>query len=449
MKRSGNRWMFVADSQDARGEDIVKSLTALGYSARLINSEREQAQPGEVAIFGMNKRDLPTTGSKPKHMRLAAHDVPNDCVPEWAQQTAFRVAIVNTGPIGYKNGAEQFRPAIGSIAESLWSMARAYEAWNPHKPGQLPAPWGPEPTGEKIDVFIKWRGNAYDQLPTTTPERIFALNGITTLYGQSRISGWKSGDQKTLLLMGCVQLNRARTDVAGGMNQQKMQQVVNCLGMIANELLQQQAVERIVVAMSDDSMLLDTTLRDSLNPLLFADLAEIGPYLNGDLPTWGLRRDGNLGARTDAQVAEALQRNRRMIETHLVNPLATATRVPVEVVPWIDLYAEILDDAKAIVEKHRHLVEGIYARRAQTYHSYKRVHQFLGEEAGLRRSFANAALYVADALLSVRNPELVTIDYEYDDQWMQELLPALITTWGNDEGAFVTLPANLRQPWIA
>jgi hypothetical protein len=413
-------WKFVVSDIDPLAEKVYTKLVKLGREVRKIDPNRDFAYSDEVALFSVGVKL-----GRGRFTRTASYRIPKELIPEWAKPTPFVVAL-------HQNTQLNSRHTIESAVESL---VYNYEMWIPNFESP---PSGSAPThdGSYRKEYDEWISRAIAQTSTNLADVLKGF-GVSTLYGNSP-EHWEN---QSLLLMGCVHLNPKRTDVMEALDPVKSERVVQSLQSLINMLIaKQNVINQITFALADELMLKNTTLKASLNPLMSADLSQMEDLRD-------TRRSGDANHQSDEQMSLALALNASITQEQITFPLGDRVSVPVNKSSWLDILDPYMEEAEELAVKFEGLGNEIYARRAQSYESYNRIHTKLGAAAGLERARANMVIYLATALLAHTQRDCTIIEYEYDDQWMTELRPPLEHIWGDKPPLYLALPKRLRQPW--
>lgn len=415
------KWSYAARHGDPVGLAALDMLKSQGRST-LVVDDRTTLAPNTVALFGTDAK------TRSRYLRLAKHRMEQEGieVPKWAEKLPFVVAVNAKWAAKYPHG----------LAIALREMASAQAAW---WPGMLSpeAPWNPQWLQSCHPNFPAWRKEAREAVKDlSTIERLtHRLEPIFSMRTQPPI--------KRLMITGCANFNKPHTDVVDALPAWKCEFVVEELRKIVDEA----AVESASFVVPRGDLVCDA-LRDHYHPFMFMSLDEVSHHVGYRVgPSARILGEAHAHARTDAEVARAMDISGDMLEREIVQRLQSACTTPVRAITWSDYIGPYVERATAIAQRHIPVAEGIYEERVATRESYASLHK-IDPARGLKRTVSNVIMYIAEAMYLKDHPEVAVVNCEYADTFWKRLENILeCHVWGMDP-AFIGMTAqNVRQPW--
>jgi hypothetical protein len=415
------RLSFIAHAHDEIALRALKLLGGDGHDISVLQPGA-MALKSSIALFSVEQE------VRNRFLRLSPYRMAQEgvVVPQWASETPFVVAISSVSARLYPGG---FRSA-------LRDMAKVYGVWEPWMKRPV-APWNPGWHTSAHDGFAEWIGRARNALPNVscTKRLGYRLEPIFPIKEEREI--------RTLVVTGCALFNKPHTDVVDTMNPGKRLEVVQGLESIVHDSGVSDV--RFVVPRSD---LLRPEFREHFHPFIFMDVADVSAHLGSSL-TGSARLLGrsHFHARSDAEVALALDRSGDALVHNVIAPLAANTGVPIVPVSWSDYIGKYIADAMKVVSTHRAVAEEIYLERVRTRPSYASLH-VLDPERGLKRTLSNNVFYVAEAMFLRDNPDVAVVNCEFADTFWKGLEEVLSReVWGDFRPYIGMVPEPMRQPW--
>ncbi len=415
------RLFFTAHAHDSVALRALKLLGGDGHDISVLQPGA-MATKSSIALFSVEQE------VRNRFLRLSPYRMAQEgvAVPPWASETPFVVAISSVSAVRYPDG---FRSA-------LRDMAKVYGTWEPWMKRPV-APWNPAWHTSAHDGFAQWIGRARDAFPNEScAKRLgYRLAPIFPVKEEREI--------RKLVVTGCALFNKPHTDVVDTMSPEKRLEVVRGLESIVSDSGVNDV--RFVVPRSD---LLRSEFREHFHPFIFMDVADVSAHLgSGLVGTARLLGASHFHARSDAEVALALNRSGDALVRDVVVPLAESTGVPIVPVSWSDYIGKYVVDAMGIVSKHRAVAEEIYLERVRTRPSYASLHS-LDPERGLKRTLSNNVFYVAEAMFLRDNPDVAVVNCEFADTFWKGLEDVLSReVWGDFRPYIGMVPEPVRQPW--
>ncbi len=412
--------IFTAAPDDAAAQRALAVLHQLGHKTYTFCPPQRPHQT-HIGLFG-------STGAfRNSFLRLATHRMRAEGfeLPAWADGMPFLVAV---NEVSTRSVSIPLRHALKNLAEQ-------FASWEPWMK-DADAPWHPTWHAGVHEAFPAWRTKAADTVPAPA---------VRTRLEKRLAPVFKTNDSRPIervLVTGCALFNAPHTDVVAEIPERKRSTVVGMLGTLFTEL--GCPVDFIVPGPE----LLDARLRDHFHPFMFMSVPDVEKHLGSQL--WGSARLGGRDqwhARSDAEIAHALEASRDGLIRDVVEPLAHRSQAAVVARPWLDVIDPYLEMASRIAGEHWHVAERIYKKRVETRPSYKSLHD-IDPARGLRRTVANNVFYIAEALYLSEHPEVAIVNCEHEDTFwlgLEELLSKLV--WDTWRPFIGMVPKPIRQPW--
>lgn len=411
---------FVAYRSDSIAVRALESLTS--YSTRIIECGVEPPEHS-IGLFSVPKirRD--------RFLRLATYRMEQEgiTVPAWASELPFLVAI----------NAELAQARRHDLAHALHTMAKEYQKWESWmmKPE---APWNPgwQHGGPHL-LFEPWRQRVADMFGNPQPiaklacrlRPVFPINTGTEV--------------ERLVITGCALFNQPHTDVTDTIPEVKRRDIVRMLGDFVLE-----SGIRDVSFIVPGSDLLVGELRDHFHPFIFSSLEDVARHTpHGGHASARLFGAAHAHARSDAEIARALERSGDALVKAIAEPIGAITGVPIRCISWTQYIGEHITKASDIAHRHRSVAESVYLERVRTRTSYQSLHK-LDPERGLKRTVANNIFYLAEAMYLKANPETAVMNCEFADTFwtgLEQILEQEV--WGAFRPFIGMVPEEVRQPW--
>lgn len=415
------RVSFAAHADDAVAMTALRYLSGAreNYPTQMLTGT-EPASASTICLFSVEGL------LRNRFLRLPGHRTEeNISVPVWCRSVPFRVAI----------SAPNARANPAGLRIALSNMAADYRRWGPWMRSP-DAPWNPEwSDGVKHPAFELWRAQARA-----------ALNGVPTfeklMHRVQPVFETNALDISRLVITGCALFNRPHTDVVNVIPKDKQRVVVETLASVVHDA----GVDDVqfVVPRAD---LVRSELRDHFHPFMFMSVADAERSLGHSLRYARIFGERHARARSDAQVAEALECSGDALVRDIVAPLQEECGIPVRAITWSDYIGPYLAEACMLAERYRSEAEAIYMARVSTRPSYASLHK-LDPVRGLRRTIANNAFYLAEARYLERHAHTAVINCEFEDAFWRGLEPAIEREiWGSFRPLIGMVPLPARQPW--
>jgi hypothetical protein len=362
---------------------------------------------------------------KPRFLHVAPHKFSERNIepPTWAQSTVFLVAL---RPNPSSKSVRDFKEAVLQVAAT-------YTMWNPW--AEPVAPWNPSWPQGTAEAFVVWHDRAKDVVSKPSLEKRIASH-LCPIFPPTTVH-----EHSTLVVIGCAAFNRPHTDVVGTLVAEKMQFVVEEL----RRLVSAGEFTHVEIIIPDGRIISNHIGRMHLHPFIFLPVSKTEELL-GMRHTELTRLWGRVHARSDIEIAEAFDESAKAMQRQLIEPLAKLVSVPVYGVSWFSLIEPYLQEAITLVEKHAQLLEAIYLERVRTRPSYATLHA-IDPQAGLRRTFGNAVLYIAEAMHLRDHPDCVVANCEVHDTYWKGLAPIVLPLWGKRVPYIGMVGEKFRQPW--
>ena len=417
-----DQMLFVAHHTDRAAREALLILRDMGYATADVE-EMETIPPSAIGLFGSSAK------FRNKHLRLSSHCMEEEGfkAPAWGSGLVFLVAV-NEVELGGKYRKANFRNA-------LKVMADYYASWHPFmkKPD---APWiHCWSRGTPHQAFRDWHARARKAAgDVTVCERLsYYLNPVFTVKGDHEID--------RLLVTGCALFNKPHTDVVSTIPTEKRDAVVRVLASILRDSSVSEA--DFIVPGPD---LLDSRLRLHFHPFMFESIAAVEGHLGFALDTQA-RLFGHMHARSDEEIAQALEASAECIRSDVVGPISAASGVTVQACSWTERTGPYLERAHDIARKHSDVAARIYVERVETRPSYASLHA-IDPVRGLERTIANNVLYIAEALYLKDHPTTGIVNCEFADTFwkgLEDILAAEV--WGDWRPYIGMAASEARQPW--
>ena len=414
--------LFVAHAGDAVGCLALRRLSGCGEKTMLLQNG-QSAPPTAICIFGfegdVRNRFLRLSGNRMEEEGIVA--------PEWCKPNPFLVAV----------SAPNARVNPRGLEVALLEMATRYEKWGSWMK-RPEAPWNPDwRDGKPHESFASWHAKAEGVLNgTPAVERL--LHRVAPIFQSQGVA-----QVTQLVVTGCALFNKPHTDVVDALPKEKKRMVLDTLAPV----LQESGVMdiRFIVPRGD---LVCEVLRDHFHPFMFMGLGEVGAHLGtaiGHMPR--LFGAEHSHARSDAEVARALDRSGDGLVREIVEPLCAESGTDVKETTWTGYIGNYIGHAHTLALKYQSVAEEIYMERVETRPSYQSLHK-IDPVRGLRRTIANNVFYIAEAMYLRDNPGTAVINCEYADTFWKGLEPVLEKeVWGSFRPLIGMVPEPARQPW--
>jgi hypothetical protein len=256
-----------------------------------------------------------------------------------------------------------------------------------------------------------------------------------------------------IAIMACAMFDKPHTDIARAILPEKRDLFVQAVVEIVRLSHKHISGLEFVVPSSDFGS--HPVLSDTLHPFFFRSLAEINGIMGTDLGA-ECRVYGNTGERSMDEIASVMSHNHNLFNTEMLPHLMVALKregieIPISSVTWSQYLGgtSTIDWAYQQVQECRDELKELYDYRVANFAWWKTVHEVLGEEVGMRRLLANAALYLAYVRFLGDNPSYITLDAEVDGiywKMLQDILSSY-TANGLAELSYIGRLPYGCQPW--
>lgn len=414
------RVLFTAHRDDAIGCTALRLLEHSGYPTHVIENGTSPP-PHCIGLFGVEKE------VRNRYLRLPPHRMPQEGIdiPEWGKDLPFLVAISG----GASRKEDMFHPGLRS---ALQDMAHQYENWGPWMKDD--APWRPNWSRGKHERFGEWRARAGGVVDSTCYERLtHRLKPVFDIKD--------APDIRRLVITGCALFNAPHTDVVDTIAPEKRGHVIEQFDAVIHDSCAEDV--QFIVPRSD---LLCDMLREHFHIFMFMSIDDVAKHLVVKMHS-SARLLGHTHARSDAEIAAALERSAEGITREIVRPLQASSHSPVRAIPWTGYIGPYLSKAQEIAQRHRETAEKVYQHRVSTRPSYASLHK-LDPARGLARTIANNVFYIAEAMYLKDNPDTAVVNCEFEDAFWKGLEQVLEKeVWGDFRPFIGMVPESARQPW--